>query len=134
MTPDPTPYKDWVLGGMKQLIICLMALAITLGVSCKKESNITSDSKSKIELKKDLTHADHAVSVVDPQNPPGEGPGTFPHNTGICNCGKYAVCHPNYYETVAYGSDGMGYFVMHKTAPGQTTFPPGATFPGNGNY
>jgi len=110
-----------------------MVFAVTLGVGCKKESNVTPDSKSKIELKKDLTHADHAVSVVDPQNPPGEGPGTFPHNTGICYCGYYAVCHPYEYFTYEQISGGLTQMVLHRTAPGQTTFPPGASFPGN-NY
>ena len=105
-----------------------MVFAVTLGVGCKKESNVTPDSKSKIELKKDLTHADHAVSVVDPQNPPGEGPGTFPHNTGVCNCGHYAVCHPAYYSVYSYDGQGMGTIRTYEVMPGQTTFPAGASF------
>lgn len=51
------------------------------------------------------------------------GAETYPHSTGICNCGKYPVCHPLTYVD----SNGNGHVAM----PGQTTFPPGSSFPGN---
>lgn len=73
---------------MKHLLIALIALTITLGVACKKEKIVE-------PVKKEL-------SVPKMADAPAEGgiggyPGganTYPHNTGICYCGQYSVCHP----------------------------------------
>jgi len=100
-----------------------MALTLTLGVSCKKDSNLTPESVSQVEMKKELKATTQSVAVVDPTSP-----GAFPHNTGVCNCGRTAVCHPAYYELIYYDSSGLGHTDYHEVRPGQTTFPKGAIF------
>lgn len=105
---------------------------MTLGVSCKK-SNDVADSKPATELKKEVSlklpkpvvlgDAKGGHTVDDPDQGFPTGKEAFPHSTGLCTCGCYDVCHPKTY----YDSQGLG----HITLPGQTTFPPGSTFPGN---
>jgi len=85
---------------MKNLFIGLLAFAFTLGVSCKKEQ-IVDPVKKELTIKK---------SATVPQDPIGIGgyPGganTYPHNTGLCYCGQYSVCHPTK-TTYPDGSDG----------------------------
>lgn len=84
---------------MKQLLIALIALTLTLGVACKK-SNDVADSKPTTELikKSDVKPPVQLMGIG--QDPGGIGgyPGganTYPHNTGACYCGKYSGCHPN---------------------------------------
>lgn len=113
---------------MKKLPIALIALTMTLGVSCKK-SNDLADSKPSTENKKVIEKStDLKPTVLGLYDDGGIGgyPGgenTYPHNTGACYCGMYSVCHPTTY----YDGHGNG----HVSYPGQTTFPPGSTFPGN---
>lgn len=120
---------------MKHLLIALVAFALTLGVACKKESFNDAKIESSISKKEAIgaNAKDHTSAVLDPTSPgaPGGGGNSYPHNTGACVCGKYATCNPAEYWTVAWDSNGLGYFVPHKTAYGQTTFPAGAIFPGN---
>jgi len=100
---------------MTNKLLWLFAFICILGVACKKDSTLSPDQVNQISK-------NAKVAVVDKENPPG-GESTFPHNTGACYCGKYPGCHPTTYY------DGHGY--GHATLPGQTTFPPGSTFPGN---
>jgi hypothetical protein len=107
---------------MKNLIIALMVFAVTLGVSCKKDN---AQPGNDHQHEKEITlKVQKGVSVVDPNHPPenGGGQGTFPHNTGVCNCGKYLSCHPYFYYYITYDSDGFGY--RHEGIVGsKTSFP-----------
>lgn len=94
---------------MKQLLIALIAFALTLGVACKKETNEL-NVKSSIEQKAKADKADLNVNVTQGVEGGGTGGGTtptpgggggypsgentFPHNTGACACGQYPLCHP----------------------------------------
>ncbi len=111
-----------------------MAFALTLGVGCKKEENLVSSNDSKIEkVEKATIIKSDVLGVEAPGGGYPSGADTYPHNTGGCVCGKYAGCHPYEYWTVAV-TDGLYYYVPHLTKYGQTTFPPGAVFPGNSAY
>ena len=94
---------------MKHLLIALIAFALTLGVACKKETNEL-NVKSSTEQKAKVDKADLNVDVkqgvdggggVTAPTPTDGGYGgypggefVYPHVTGGCYCGKYAVCHP----------------------------------------
>jgi len=79
---------------MKRLIIALLALTITLGVGCKKDSNLNAEAGSKIEKVKDAQAHDHTTATVNPNDGPGGNPGyvdselNFPHNSGVFICNK----------------------------------------------
>ena len=111
---------------------------IVLGTGCKKESGLTGDSAAKTEPATTAEHHDHTTSTVNPNDGPGGNPGypdtegNFPHNTGLCNCGTFAGCHPQTYTLHYYDRLGFGHWMTYYTQPGQTTFPAGAHFPGNG--
>lgn len=107
---------------MKQLLIALIALTLTLGVACKK-SNHVADSKPSTELIKKADVKPPVQVMTIEKDPISSGADAWPHNTGSCMCGRFGVCHPKTWVD----SQGMG----HLTMPGQTTFPPGASFPGN---
>jgi len=79
---------------MKKLI-ALLAFTIVLGTSCKKE-NVTPEISQSSELKANNAKAGvpGPGSTVPPPATYPDGPDTFPHNTGLCYCGKYSVCHP----------------------------------------
>lgn len=114
-----------------------MAVTITLGVGCKKDSNLNAEAGSKIEKVKDGQAHDHTTATVNPNDGPGGNPGyvdselNFPHNSGVCNCGKFAGCHPREYAVSWTDSQGFDHFIVHTVMPGQTVFPAGAWFPGN---
>jgi hypothetical protein len=113
---------------MKNLIIALMVFAVTLGVSCKKDNaQPGNDSQKQKEV---VLKVEKGVSLVDPTHPPETqgGQGTFPHNTGVCNCGRYSVCHPAYYSLSWYDSNGFGHYEVYDVRYGQTSFPAGAVF------
>jgi hypothetical protein len=78
---------------MKHLLIALIALTMALGVGCKKSE--VESVKPSTEVKK-LTIGKSAVAVVDEGGIGGYpgGANTYPHNTGLCYCGEYSVCHP----------------------------------------
>ncbi|GGG97519.1 hypothetical protein [Pedobacter zeae] len=86
---------------MRQLLIGLMVFVVALGASCKKEEvKLDEKVKAKTEIQKDLKAPakPNVLAVEDPGDGgiggyPG-GANTYPHNTGICYCGKYPVCHP----------------------------------------
>lgn len=108
-----------------------MAFAIVLGASCKKESlqkekSATDhiEAEKEIELKVEKTSSIPPPPWSDDYDDGGgqegdgglNGPGypdnenTFPHNTGICTCGRFIGCHwkgspPNSPET-PYSPDG----------------------------
>lgn len=84
----------------------LFAFTLNQGFVSKKEA-------TKTELTK--KHAAHF-----------EGGQNFPHNTGMCECGYWATCHPTMYFDMA----GNG----HISFPGQNSFPPNSTFVGNKGY
>ena len=81
------------------MLIWVFTLALALGVGCKKEE-IKADAKVKTEIQKDLkSPAKPDVLAVEDTGGGGIGgyPGgadTYPHNTGLCYCDKYSVCHP----------------------------------------
>lgn len=74
---------------MKNLFIGLLAFALTLGVSCKKEELSKKETKKELTIKK--------FGDIPAESGIGGYPGgadTYPHSTGACYCGKYSVCHP----------------------------------------
>lgn len=88
---------------MKRLLIGLMAIALTLGVACKKDAVVQPESSiSKKEFAiKDLVKPVTTSIADDTETLPNPGEGgtiggqnTYPHSTGICYCGVYSVCHP----------------------------------------
>lgn len=109
---------------------------MTLGVACKK-SNEVADSKPATELKKEVSlklpkpavlgDAKGGNTVEDPDQGFPTGKEAFPHNTGLCTCGCYDVCHPDTY----WARDRNGVEHLYITGPNQTTFPTDARFPGN---
>lgn len=99
---------------MKHLLIALIALAITLGVGCKKSNDVV-DSKPAKEVKKEIASAYLKLSVLALENPGGGGIGgypggsdTYPHNTGLCYCGAYSVCHPVQHNSSCPAALGTG--------------------------
>lgn len=98
------------------MLIGLFTLALILGVGCKKSTDV-SDLKPSIKLN---------LKATIEKDPINAGADTYPHNTGACYCGKFAVCHPERYTVIKNGQE---YTLF--SSPNQTTFPAGATFPGN---
>ncbi|AMQ00926.1 hypothetical protein AY601_4075 [Pedobacter cryoconitis] len=130
---------------MKIKLIWALALVIALGASCKKEEQPQPEKKSYRELKEnkatagirwDLPGTGEPPVTFDPGNPLDESnwgypnnPTTFPHNSGVCNCGQYASCHPGGYSVIWYeGVDHNGHVLLFDVKPGQVKFPEGATF------
>lgn len=90
---------------MKNLIIALIALTFTLGVACKKSNDIPVK-----EIKKEISVPKMANTPVGGGigGYPG-GANTYPHNTGLCYCGQYSVCHPTWH--IEYDEHGNGHLV-----------------------
>lgn len=99
---------------MKKLLIALIALVAVLGIATKNFAQTDIPGTSTL--------------------PSGSYPGgqeTYPHNTGLCYCGWYSVCHPKEYFLWTHINGDSMQLVPHLTQPEQTNFPTGSIFGGN---
>lgn len=92
---------------MKRLLLFgLMAITLSLGVSCKKETEVV---KQEVKVEKPITKA--AIDPIFDYNP-----NVYPHNTGICLCKQGPKCWGNHYNwcpAKEFGSDQRCMCFMH---------------------
>lgn len=106
----------------KLLLFGLMALTLSLGVSCKKDE--VSKQEVKTEIKKSVAEEKVKLNTKTQDGPvpidivlDGQyNPNVYPHNTGLCHCKQGPKCWGNHYNwcpAKEFGSDKLCMCWMH---------------------